>query len=107
MHKIQHGDCKNIQVFITKIRDIRSEIEDLEITIDEAITVQILNSLDLFFIQFFAILSHKAREKAKLFTFENLVKSLDNKEFWMKNQDKIMANYAKRFTKMKVKLPSN
>ena len=34
---------------MTKIRNVKSGIEDLEITIDEAITIQILNSLDSFF----------------------------------------------------------
>ena len=35
LHEIRHGDCKNIQEFMTKIRDVKSEIEDLEITMDE------------------------------------------------------------------------
>ena len=46
LHEIRHGDCKNIQEFMTKIRDVKSEIEDLEITIDEAITIQVFNSLN-------------------------------------------------------------
>lgn len=37
---------------MTKIRDVKSEIEDLDITMDEAITIQVLNSFDSFFAQF-------------------------------------------------------
>ena len=104
LHEIRHGDCKNIQEFMTKIRDVKSEIEDLEITIDEAITIQVLNSLDSSFAQFLGILSHEAREKEKLPTLESLAKSLEDEELRMKNQDKATANYTKRFTKKKRKL---
>ena len=103
LHEIRHGDCKNIQEFMTKIRDVKSEIEDLDITMDEAITIQVLNSLDSSFAQFLGILSHEAREKDKLPTLENLAKSLEDEELRMKNQDKAIANYAKRFTKKKGK----
>ena len=63
-----------------KICEVRFGIEDLEITIDEAITIQVLNSLDFSFAKFLGILSHEAREKEKLFTLESLTKSLENEE---------------------------
>ncbi len=88
---------------MTKIRDVRSEIEDLEITMDEAVTIQVLNSLDFFFAKFLGILSNEAREKEKLPTLESLAKSLEDEELRMKNQDKATANHAKRFTKEKGK----
>ena len=106
LHEIRHSDCKNIQEFMTKIRDVKSEIEDLEITIDEAITIQVLNSLDSSFAQFLGILSHEAREKEKLPTLESLAKSLEDEELRMKNHDKATANYAKRFPKKKGKPPA-
>ncbi len=92
---------------MTKICDIKSEIEDLEITIDEAIIIPVSNFLDSSFTQFFGILSHEAREKAKLPTLESWAKSLEHEELWMKNQDKATANYVKQFTKKKTKLLSN
>ena len=88
---------------MTKIWDVKLEIEDLEITIDKAITIQVLNSLNSFFAQLLGILSHEAREKDKLSTLKNLAKSLEDKKFRMKNHDKATANYAKRFTKKKGK----
>ena len=88
---------------MTKIRHVTSEIEDLEITMDEAITIQVLNSVNSFLAQFYGILSHEAREKEKLSTLESLAKSLEDEELWMKNQNKVLANYAKWFTKKKKK----
>lgn len=35
-----------------QIRDVKSEIEDLDITIDEAIIIQVFNSFKSFFMQF-------------------------------------------------------
>lgn len=89
---------------MTKIRDVKSKIEDLEIIIDEVISIQVLNFFDLSFVQFLNILSYKAREKEKLPTLENLAKLLENKKLQIKNQDKVTANYAKRFLKKKSKL---
>ena len=88
---------------MTRIRDVKSEIENLEITMNEAITIQVLNSLDSSFAKFLGILSHETREKNKLSTLENLVKSLEDKELRMKNHDKATANYEKQFTKKKGK----
>ena len=65
---------------MTKIRDVKFEIEDLETTMDEAITIQVLNSLDFFFAQFLGILSQEARKKEKLPTLESFAKSLKNEE---------------------------
>ena len=92
---------------MTKICVIKFEIEDLHITMDEAITIQVFNFLDSFFTQFLDILCYKTREKTVLPTFENLAKSWKDKELQIKNQDKAMANYAKQFTKKKTKLLSN
>lgn len=81
LYEIWHNDSKNIQEFITKIRDVKSAIKNLEITIDKAIKIQVLNSIDFLFAQFFEILNHNAREKEKLFLVENLAKSLKDKDF--------------------------
>ena len=66
---------------MTKIRDVKSEIVDLEITIDETITIQVLNSLDSSFTQLLGIRSHEAREKKQLLTLESFAKSLRMKNF--------------------------
>ncbi len=89
---------------MTKIRDVKSEIEHLEITMDEAIMIQVLKCLECSFAQFPCIPSHKAREEEKLPKLENLAQSLKDKELRRRNQDEATANYAKRFTKEKLRL---
>lgn len=84
---------------MTKICNIKSEIKDLGITIDKAIIIQVLNFFDISFMLFFGILSHKIREKEKLLLVESHTKFLENQKLEMKNQDKILVNYAKQFTK--------
>lgn len=103
LHEIRHCDCKNIQEFVAKIRDIKSGIEDLETIIDEAITIHIVNSFqcssaqfigilsheaitiqiinffDFYLAQFIGISSHEAREKEEFPTLESLAKFLENK----------------------------
>ncbi len=88
---------------MTNIRELKSEIEDLEITMDEGITIRIWNPLDSSFTQFLGILSHEARDKDKLITLENLAKSLENEGLRMNNHNKATANYAKRFIREKGK----
>lgn len=48
---------------MTKIRDVNSEIKALDIAIDKAIIIQVLNSVNSYFAQFVGILSHEVREK--------------------------------------------
>lgn len=61
---------------MTKIRDIKSEIQDLDITIDEAIMIWVPKFFEFFFAQFLGILSHKVRENDKLPILKNLAKFL-------------------------------
>lgn len=78
---------------MTKMQDIKLKIQDLKITMDEAITIQVLNFLAFFFIQFLDTLSYKARKKDKLLILENLAKFLKVKKLQIKNHHKTMANY--------------
>ena len=48
--KIWLEGCKNIQEFKSKTSNVKSEIEDWEITMEEIITITVLNSHGLFLI---------------------------------------------------------
>lgn len=63
-----------------KICDLKTEIEELDITMNKVITILVFNFFHLFFVQFFGILSHEAREKEKLATLESFAKFLENKK---------------------------
>ncbi len=83
---------------------MKSEIEDLEITMDEVITIRVPNSFDSFFTQFLGILSHEVREKKKLPKLETFAKSLEDEKLQIKNQDRATPKYAKYFKKKKKKI---
>lgn len=53
--------------------------------------------------QFFDILSYKVKEKEKFSSLKSLIKSLEDKKFQIKNQNKALVNYTKQFTKKKGK----
>lgn len=86
LHSIHKRDCKNVAEFISKIRDVTSEMTDLKITMDEAIIIHTLNSLDDHFKPYLAILSHDAREKENLRTLETLSRALEDEELRLANQ---------------------
>lgn len=80
LHSIHQRDCANVAEFISKIRDVTSEINDLNITIDEAIILHTLTSLDTQFNPCLAILSLDAREKEQLPTLGILSRTLEDEE---------------------------
>ncbi len=65
---------------MTKIHDVKFEIEDLEIIINWTITMQVLNCLDFSCTKFLGILSHEARRREKCPTLESLAKFLEDEE---------------------------
>ncbi|MCJ1270238.1 hypothetical protein MMC22_010134 [Lobaria immixta] len=107
LHSIHQRDCKNVAEFISKIRDITSEISDLNITMDSAIIIHTLNSLDDHFKPYLAILSHDAREKDKTPTLDTLSEALEDEELRLANQDKVIANYIKKEKKPDSKAKKN
>lgn len=81
---------------MSQIKDARSEIEDLKITIDNAVVIHALNNLDSQFCPYFTIFNHEARQKAQLPTLSELTKSLEDKEERPKNKSTASANFAKK-----------
>ena len=96
LHGIQYSKCKNITNYMSQIKDAWSEIEDLKILLDDVIVIHALNNLNSWFCPYLTILNYEVRQKAKLFTLSELIKSLENKEFWFKNKSTASANFAKK-----------
>ena len=78
-----------------KIRNMKLEIKDLEISINKVITIKVLNFLSSFFIRFLCILSYKVRKKVKFLSLKSLTKLLEDKKYQIKNEDEAIANYTK------------
>ncbi len=95
LHAIHHSECKNITDYMSQIKDARSEIEDLKISMDDAV-IHALNNLDSKFRPYLTILNHQARQKAQLPTLSELTKSLEDEELRVKNESTASANFAKK-----------
>ncbi len=90
---------------MSRIKDESVEIDDLKISISEAVVIHVLNKLDLHFRSYLPILSHDAREKEKLPTLSELTKTLNYEHMRLSNENKGTANYA-RSSKPKKGKPS-
>ena len=86
-----------------KICDMKFEIDDWEITIDDAITIQVIKVSDYSFEKFLNILRHETRKKEKPPTLECLAEFLEDEKLQIKNQDKATKNYKKQFINKKEK----
>ena len=105
LHGIRHSECKNVTEYMSRIKDASAEIEDLKISISEAVVIHALNNLDSHFRPYLAILSHDAREKEKLPTLSELTKTLEDEQMRLSNENRGTANYA-RSSKSKKAKPS-
>lgn len=88
LHAIRHSECKNVTEYMNRIKDASTEIEDLKISISEAVVIHALNNLDSHFRPYLAILSHDVREKEKLPTLSELTKALENMQMRLSNENK-------------------
>ncbi len=79
------------------IKDASTEIDDLNITIFEAVVIHAFNNLDSHFRSYLPILSYSAREKQKLPTLSELTKILKDEEMRLSNENKRTANFACSF----------
>ena len=105
LHAIRHSECKNVTEYMSRIKDASAEIDDLRISISEAVVIHALNNLDSHFRPYLAILSHDAREKEKLPTLSELTKALEDEQLRLSNENRGTANYA-RSSKLKKAKPS-
>ncbi len=93
LYAIRHSECKNIAEYISHIKDASAEIEDLKISISEAVVIHALNNLDSHFRPYLVILSHDARKKEKLPTLSEVTKTLEDEQMRLSNKNRGTANY--------------
>ncbi len=92
---IRHSECKNVSEYMSHIIDASAEIDDLKISISEAVVIHALNNLDSHFRPYLAIPSHDAPKKGKLPTLSELTKTLEDEEMRLSNEIKGTANFAR------------
>lgn len=81
---------------MSKIKDVRSKIEDLKISMDDADVIYALNNLNSQFRPYFTILNHEAQQKAQIPTLSRLTKSFKDEELRLKNKSTTSVNFAKK-----------
>ena len=79
---------------MSRIKDISTKIDNLNISISEAVVIHALNNFDSHFQTYLAILSHNAREKEKFLTLSKLTKALKDEQQRFSNENRGTANYA-------------
>ena len=97
LHGIWQSECKNVSKYISHIKDASAEIDNLKISISEAVVIHTLNNLNWHFLLYLAVLNHDASEKEKRPTFSLLTKTLEDKEMRLSNENKRTANFTCSF----------
>lgn len=88
--------CKNVQKFESKLQEIKTELKNLEVIIEDAITLKALNFLEIFFSQYLVMINDNARQESELSNLDIFLKNLENEEARMLNEEKVTANFAKK-----------
>ena len=81
---------------MSQMKDAQAEIDDLKISMDDAIVIHALNNFDFHFRPYLTILKHEARQKAQLPTLSKITKTLEDEELRLKNENTASANFAKK-----------
>lgn len=85
------------------IKNICAKIEGSKICISEAIVIHTLNNLDLYFGPYLAILSHNTPQKKALPTLSELIKTLEDEQICLSNENKGTVNYTQGSKSKKAK----
>lgn len=81
---------------MSQIKDAQSEIEDLKISIDDAVVIHAFNNLSSSFHPYLMILNHKTRQKAQLLILFKFIKSLEDKKLRLKNESTANTNFVQK-----------
>ena len=92
--QIFYSQCKNITKYETKFQEIKSDVHNHILIMNEAITLQFLNDLEFSFKTYLTILNEKIRNDDRFLSFDDLLKNLKNEKFRMTQNDKTI-NYVK------------
>ena len=96
LEDIHLDTCKNAEEFASKARNIKAEINDLNININDAITLKVLNFLGTSYSQFLVVVNNDARQESKLYNIDSFLKNLINEEAHILNEGKATSNYIQK-----------
>ena len=103
LEEINYEKCKSVEEYGSLVRDIKTEITDISITVDQIIVLKLLNGMGASFSTYLTILNEQARREDKFPGLDNLLKNLKDEEFRMR-QDPVTANVLKAKKSQKVSI---
>ncbi len=103
LEEIDYEKCKSVEEYGSLVRDIKAEITDISLTVDQIIVLKLLNGLGSSFSTYLTILNEQARREENFPGLDELLKNLEDEESRMRQDPTVTANVlntkAKRMAK--------
>ena len=95
LEEIDYEKCKSIEEYGSLVRDIKAEITDIPLTVEQIVTLKLLNGLGTSFSTYLTILNEQARREDKFPGLDVLLKNLEDEEARMRQDPTVTANVLK------------
>ena len=95
LEEIDYEKCKSIEEYRSFIRNIKTEITDISLTVKQIVTLKLFNRLGTSFSTYFTIFNKQARREDKFPGVDDLLKNLKDKESRMRQDLTVTANVLK------------
>ena len=101
LEEIEYEKCKSIEEYGSLVRDIKSEIMDISLSVEQIIVLKLLNGLGTSFSTYLTILNEQARREEKFPALDELLKNLEDEESRVRQDPTVIANMLKAKKKAK------
>ena len=95
LEEINYEKCKTIEEYGSLVTDIKAEITDISLSVEQIVVLKLLNGLGSSFSTYLTILNEQARREDKFPVLDGLLKSLEDEEARMRQDPVAIANMLK------------
>ena len=95
LEEIKYEKCKSIEEYGSLVRDIKAEITDMALTVEQIVVLRLLNGIGNSFSTYLTILNEQARREDKFPALDALLKNLEDEEARMRQDPIATANVLK------------
>ena len=95
LEEINYEKCKTIEEYGSLVRDIKAEINDISLSVEQIVVLKLLNGLGSSFSTYLTILNEQARREDKFPALDGLLKNLEDEEARMRQDPIAIANMLK------------
>lgn len=95
LDEIDYQKCKSIEEYGSLVRDIKAEINDISLSVEQVVVLKLLNGLGSSFSTYLTILNEQARRDDKFPSLDGLLKNLEDEESRMRQDPTATANVLK------------